>query len=118
MDDLSPKQLEELGAKLRQQRDELQKLLADSAQASQTVDLDQPIGRLSRMDALQQQSMAKANRQNHQIRLQQTVAALKRFSQEDYGYCLVCEEPIGFKRLNAKPETPRCLHCQAGTERR
>ena len=32
--------------------------------------------------------------------------------------CRRCEEPIGFRRLQARPETPLCVACQNQRERR
>lgn len=96
---------------------ELGLLLTVSAASSQIVELDQPIGRLSRMDALQQQAMAKANRAGHQQRLTLIEAALQAIKLERYGECRYCEEPIGYARLNVRPESPFCLDCQKLSEK-
>ena len=98
-------------------KEELTSLLLTSSASSQPVDLDQPIGRLSRMDALQQQAMAKANRAGHRQRLVLIDAALLAIKQESYGECRMCEEPIGFARLQVRPESPFCLECQRQSEK-
>ena len=48
------------------------------------------------------------------------VSGLEPFKSQDgsYGFCRLCEEPIGFKRLQAKPEAPFCVNCQSRHERR
>ena len=80
--------------------------------ASNTVELDQQsIGRLSRMDALQQQAMAKAitvRKQNEKRSLEQ---ALYRMNQGNYGDCIDCGEAIELKRLKLKPSVLKCLDC-------
>ncbi len=116
MEELTVVQLAELRQDLLTLQVELQQLLEGSVQSSKAVQLDQPIGRLSRMDAMQQQQMAKANRQGHQQRLQLTESALKLIEQDRYGECRDCEEPVGYPRLKARPETPFCLSCQARFE--
>ena len=116
MDDLTPEQLTELQRDLVQLQQELQDLLAKSSESIRPVELDQPIGRLSRMDALQQQHMAKANRQGHEQRLLQIGNALQAFRNDSYGDCRSCEEPVGYARLKARPETPFCLVCQGKRE--
>ncbi len=116
MDDLTTHQCADLYQTVQALRVELQELLDGSVESSKAVDLDQPIGRLSRMDALQQQAMAKANREAHQRRLKLVEAALLMIKQERYGDCRRCEEPIGYPRLMARPETPFCLHCQQQIE--
>lgn len=112
MQELSSEQLAELRQNLLDLQAELVQLLASSTESSKPVELGQPIGRLSRMDALQQQAMAKANRAGHLRRLQLTEAALQALQRGSYGACRRCEEPIGYSRLKARPESPLCLICQ------
>ncbi len=97
---------------------ELRDLLQSSSMSARPVDLDEPIGRLSRMDALQQQSMAVANRQGAQLRLNQVDAALLRLNRDEYGVCLGCEEEVDFARLHVRPEAPFCVACQSRRESR
>ncbi|RLB70020.1 MAG: TraR/DksA family transcriptional regulator [Deltaproteobacteria bacterium] len=117
MDGLTAEQKLQLQNKLLLLKDELELLLLTSSASSQAVDLDQPIGRLSRMDALQQQAMAVANRAGHQQRLTLIEAALLAIRMERYGECRRCEEPIGYARLNVRPESPFCLECQKQSEK-
>ena len=80
-----------------------------------TVILDQQsIGRLSRMDALQQQAMAKAahgRRAQSRARIQ---AALARIDEGEFGYCTECGEEIPIKRLELDPTVPTCVSCAGG----
>ena len=115
---LTPDQAEVLHRKLRALTDELRSQLASSEEGARPVDLDQPIGRLSRMDAMQQQSMVRANRAAAQLRLKQAETALQRIGQDDYGVCAECGEEVGFARLEVRPETPFCLSCQSLRESR
>jgi RNA polymerase-binding transcription factor len=116
MEELTAAQEQELNADLLSLRSELEQLLEASQQSSKAVDLDQPIGRLSRMDALQQQAMAKANRAGTERRVKLIESALLAIKQQRYGECRRCEEPIGYPRLKARPESPFCLECQGQIE--
>jgi DnaK suppressor protein len=116
-EDLTEAQTQELHALVEEQ---LALVLAASDRSAEDVapvSLDQPIGRLSRMDAMQQRSMAQANRHQQQVRKAQLEAALKAFSQQIYGDCRKCGLPIGYKRLKSKPEAPFCIACQSERER-
>lgn len=116
---LTDAQLTELTADLHALRAELSAALADSAAAARPVTLDQQaVGRVSRIDAIQQQQMAVASRQRAQTRLALVKQALAALDDERYGECRRCEEAIGFRRLKARPESPICLRCQAALERR
>ncbi|MEE2788747.1 MAG: TraR/DksA C4-type zinc finger protein [Myxococcota bacterium] len=117
MDELSPAQLIALRARLEEQLDGVLDTLDQSKAAAAPVQLDQQsVGRLSRMDAIQQQAMVRANRQRAIVLARQIRTALKRLEDDEYGWCVRCESPIAWARLNAQPETPFCLRCQRGTE--
>lgn len=88
---------------------------ARSASARAPVQLDQQsVGRLSRMDALQVQAMAKAEQVRRDTRLQRVKAALTRLDDGDYGDCLRCGEGIDDKRLDADPAATLCIACARG----
>ncbi len=117
MPDLTESQVAELVADLHALQEALREQLATAREEARPVDLDLPIGRLSRMDAMQQQSMAVANCRSLELRLQQLAAALAAHDEGAYGICRSCEEPVGFPRLKARPETPLCVACQGVRER-
>ena len=96
---------------------ELLALIEQTAAGAAPVDLDEPIGRLSRMEAMQQQAMTAANRRASERRLTMTRAALGRIERGEYGECVSCEEAIAPRRLQARPETPLCLACAQARER-
>jgi len=118
MDELSDEQTAELQTRLTTLRDELKQSLEKSRDGSRPVSLDEPIGRLTRMDAIQQQSMSAATRRQTDVRLRQVVQALGLVRRGEYGLCRRCEEPIGYARLSARPESPYCLTCQDEVDRR
>ncbi len=81
-------------------------------EGQKTVTLDQQsVGRLSRMDAMQQQAMAKAiSARRAQMRARLT-AALKRIEDGEFGYCVQCGEDIAVARLHLDPTVPTCISC-------
>lgn len=118
VDELTPEQIEELRAALQERQAELQHLLELTRDGTRPVDLREPIGRLTRMDAIQQQKMTAANRRSNEIRLQQVMSALDAIARDVYGQCRRCDEPIGHRRLKARPEAPYCLDCQDAIDRK
>lgn len=115
---MTPAEEQELYRDLARLQKELTAHEAATAVNSRPVDLALPIGRVSRIDALQQQQLAKAQRDAARLRLQQVAAALSRLERGDYGECVGCGEEIGFLRLKARPESPFCLPCQSRRETR
>jgi DnaK suppressor protein len=117
-DELTDEQLSELRTDLTSLKGALEALLEATGAGTKPVDLDEPIGRLSRMDAIQQQKMAQANRARNAVRLRMVIAALAADPEDEYGWCKRCEEPVGYGRLKTRPEAPFCVACQGAMERR
>lgn len=97
---------------LQDRRLEMLAHLESMKESAKPVDLNDPIGRLSRMDAIQQQQMILNAKKQLEVNLQLVEAALKRVEEGTYGICQLCEEEIEAKRLLAKPEAAFCLKCQ------
>ena len=91
---------------------ELDRLRGQARDSRAPVVLDQQsVGRLSRMDAMQQQAMHIANDTRRQHRYAALSAALKRMNDGDYGYCHQCDEMIGAGRLAIDPAAMLCVQC-------
>ena len=106
--------LEYFKEKLHESLVELKTAEKSGSEAAETVALDQSrLGRLSRMDAMQSQAMAKEAKRRRQISLQRIEAALKRIETDDFGWCVKCEEEIDIKRLKFDPTTLLCIQCAA-----
>ncbi len=76
------------------------------------VSLDQSTqGRLSRVDAIQQQAMALANIESKKILIRKVEAAIERCHRGNYGICCGCGERISAERLGYDPATPFCQDC-------
>ncbi|RUO35516.1 molecular chaperone DnaK [Aliidiomarina shirensis] len=105
--------------KLEQLRAEIIATNEDSQDSEQPVELDQQsIGRLSRMDAMQGQQMAQANKRRREQMLRAIAAALVRIDNEDFGYCIECGDAINEKRLEIDPTTAMCIQCMEEIEKR
>lgn len=115
--ELTSEQLAELHEDLLAERLRLDAQLELTAEGSKPVQLSAPIGRLSRMDAIQQQEMTRAGRSTLETKLRQVQASLEAHRKGTYGDCRSCEAPIGYRRLKARPEAPFCLRCQDTRER-
>ncbi len=87
--------------------------LGQSGQAIVTLD-QQAVGRLSRMDALQNQAMAKATSARQQAERGRLMAALARIDEGEYGYCEACGEDIAPERLHLDPAALKCVDCAQG----
>lgn len=96
-------------------REDLKTASAATRTDRATVVLDQQsVGRLSRMDALQQQAMAKAEEARRRVQETRIDAALDRLKEGEFGYCTQCGEVIAPARLDLDPTAPLCVSCARG----
>ena len=117
VEELSVNQMTELAQLLKQKQAELRSQLEDNSESANPVTLDQQsVGRVSRIDAIQQQQMSVANRDQSTLLLRNITLALSRIDTEEYGYCQECGEAIGFMRLQVQPQAHLCLACQSALE--
>ena len=101
--------------RLAEKKQELEDLSDLSAEARDPVSLDQQsVGRLSRMDAMQQQAMAAAQSRRRAGRMRAIEAALRRMSDDEYGWCEECGEAIPAGRLELDPCAAKCVGCASG----
>lgn len=100
-------------------RIELEAALASGKSSTAPVELDQTrVGRLSRVDAMQGQAMAKASAARAAQQLAATNAAIKRLAHADFGLCVDCDEPIAWARLQYNPSVRCCIACAEQNEAR
>lgn len=102
----------EFERRLHSELSDLQQHQQEAFDAADTVELDQSsIGRLSRMDAMQSQAMAKATLQRRKQKRIDILAALEKLQGDDFGYCEDCDEVINLPRLEFNPSVAYCLKC-------
>ncbi|MGI9356923.1 MAG: TraR/DksA family transcriptional regulator [Rhizobiaceae bacterium] len=98
--------------RLAAKRAELKKASSIAADARDPVTLDQQsVGRLSRMDAMQQQAMDRATEEKRQHDLVRIEAAKRRLRDDEYGFCEDCGGEIPDARLAIDPMAERCVNC-------
>jgi DnaK suppressor protein len=119
MNDLTDEQLAQLRAVLEQRRDELEStplipadgIRALAVQDVETSPVDQATAQLLNDLALEAAG-------HHAARLASVRHALAKFDEGQYGECEECGNPIGFSRLQARPEATLCIACQTAREKR
>ena len=112
-----PLDLEYFRDKLLSLQHEILQVEQSGDEAAQIVELDQSkVGRVSRMDALQGQAMAKESQQRRNIRKQRIETALRRIEEKVFGLCVRCEEEIHPKRLEFDPSVLLCISCANNDE--
>lgn len=103
---------DEIRTLLNEAKTALETTSSSAEESRKAVELDQTkVGRLSRMDAIQQQAMDNAIEARRQNNLQRINAALHRLDEGEYGFCMKCGDEIAAERLTIDPATPLCASC-------
>ncbi|PKO26465.1 MAG: molecular chaperone DnaK [Betaproteobacteria bacterium HGW-Betaproteobacteria-9] len=109
-------EIEQFRARLLTEQRETVEAIQQAQRSAAPVELDQSsVGRVSRIDALQQQALAKGLLERLTIRKRKVEAALARFDSRTYGLCCACHGDVELERLNADPAVVFCQEC--ATER-
>ncbi|MBA1444490.1 MAG: TraR/DksA family transcriptional regulator [Chromatiales bacterium] len=109
---MTEEEMEQIRQQLLCLKSKLQELEETFKETNKPLELDQArVGRLSRMDAMQAQEMALEASRRRQSQLLKVEGALRRIESGEYGYCFVCGEEIGIRRLSVDPANTRCMEC-------
>lgn len=80
-------------------------------EAAAPVSPDKALGRLTRMESLNDQGISNMALSRAQEKLYQLEQALERVKDPNFGSCVFCGNPIPVERLIALPESTRCVRC-------
>jgi len=94
-------------------QEELNQELSALEDEAKPVSPDKGLGRLTRQEALQAQSVALQTLAQRKLRAKKVSFALQRIDSGEYGVCLDCGEDIPYKRLEIQPEAVLCVECAA-----
>ena len=78
---------------------------------SQPISPENAIGRISRMDAINNKSVIEAALRESQFKLNQLKKIRSNIYTNDFGICNNCKSPIPFGRLMIRPESQLCINC-------
>jgi len=80
---------------------------------TQPISPENSIGRISRMDAINNKSVAEAALRNKKAKLTKLNVAIVKVDEEGFGACHMCGNEIQAMRLMFMPESTRCVRCAA-----
>jgi DnaK suppressor protein len=100
-----------LKEKILRAMEETQARIAQLEDATQPVAPENSIGRVSRMDAINNKSVAEATLRTARKKLSNLEVALKKVHDKNFGYCSRCKQPIQTARLMFMPQSTRCIRC-------
>ena len=100
-----------LKQKVLEEIDNQKQLIASLTKTSKPVPPDNAIGRLTRMEAINDKSVSEATLGSAKQKLFGLEKALGKIEQPDFGLCVECQNPIPPGRIMLMPENPYCVPC-------
>lgn len=108
MDD---KQRKQLKIQLESEIKETRLRVAEYKEMSKPISPENAIGRISRMDAINNKSVTEAALRKAEEKLNNLQVMLTKIDSADFGVCIKCEQVIPMGRLMIRPHSRYCVKC-------
>ena len=108
---MNEKEAKEIAGIIDEQIESVTEEIEELKELTKPVKLDASVGRLSRMDAINNKAINDKSLREKKSTLQKLERARERAKEGDLGKCLKCGNDIPFGRLKIMPYTTRCVQC-------
>ncbi|MEL6923522.1 MAG: TraR/DksA C4-type zinc finger protein [Bacteroidota bacterium] len=102
---------QQLKTKIEQQIEKLESEMIQLEANTAPISPENAIGRVSRMDAINNKGVAEAALANTKRKFSKLKMALGKVDEAGFGLCARCRQPIPAPRLMFMPESTRCVNC-------
>lgn len=87
------------------------RLIEEYKLSTEPIAPDVAIGRISRMDAINNKSVVEAALRQAEEKLEKLRYVLTKVDSPEFGICLKCKQPIPLGRILIRPESLYCVNC-------
>ncbi|MDZ7605641.1 MAG: TraR/DksA C4-type zinc finger protein [Cyclobacteriaceae bacterium] len=88
-----------------------EQLILEYQEMTKPVAPDVAIGRILRMDAINNRSVMEAALRQAEAKLNNLRQVLSKVGSPEFGICLKCQKPIPIGRILIRPESLYCVNC-------
>ena len=103
--------MNEIKQKLLDEISKTELLIKEYQEVTKPIAPDVAIGRISRMDAINNKSVMEAALRQAEEKLRNLQKVSSKIDDKDFGICLKCHKPIPLGRILIRPESLYCVHC-------
>lgn len=101
----------EIREKINAAIEKTKRSISDYREQSQPISPDDSIGRVSRMDAINNKTVTEASLRQAEGKLNNLERVLSQLGTADFGVCISCRNPIPIERIVFRPESLYCVRC-------
>ncbi len=97
--------------KIKEEISKTEILIREYAETTKPISPDVAIGRISRMDAINNRSVAEAALRQCEVKLKKLKHVQSQLDSKDFGLCMKCRKSIPLGRILIRPESIYCVNC-------
>ena len=86
-------------------------LILEYKEVTKPISPENAIGRVSRMDAINNKSVNEASLRQVEQKLSMLKIALSKIDENDFGICAKCKNEIPIGRILIRPQSRLCVNC-------
>ncbi len=102
---------ENLRHRIKEELAKVQKDIEDLEEQTKPISPENSLGRISRMDAINNKSVVEASLRQAQDKEHKLEEALSKIDEKDFGICIRCKQPIPEGRIMLMPHVKKCVNC-------
>lgn len=108
---MDEKNLNEIKEKIKIEIEKTEKSIIEYKEMTKPIAPENAIGRVSRMDAINNKSVAEAALRKAEEKLSKLKYVLTQVDEDDFGICVKCKKPIPLGRILLMPQSRHCVNC-------
>lgn len=110
-EDMTKNEKEEIIVKAQAELEKTKAQIKDYREMTRPISPENAIGRISRMDAINNKSVTEAALRQAESKLKNLQLVIDTIDDKDFGICLTCKKPIPFGRIFLMPQSRYCVNC-------
>ena len=102
---------QEVKKRIQEELQKTQLAINDYKESTKPISPENAIGRISRMDAINNKSVVEAALRKANEKLSKLKLVLEKVDDSDFGLCIRCGNPIPIGRILLMPQSRLCVSC-------
>ena len=102
---------QEIKKRIQEELKKTQLSIDDYKESTKPISPENAIGRISRMDAINNKSIVEAALRKANEKLSKLKLVLEKVDDSDFGLCIRCGNPIPIGRILLMPQSRLCVSC-------
>lgn len=102
---------QDIKKRILEQLKKTEELILDYKESTKPISPENAIGRVSRMDAINNKSVVEAALRKAEEKFNKLKLVLDKVNDADFGLCMRCGNPIPIGRILLIPQSRNCVRC-------